>query len=234
MRAVILTAILAILIVPIVFGQAADGGAYARRSVSIWGAEAGVVLAAPNHKAAIRVEAPPSGSDYPLVVVEVNGHIYKTEFGSWVDAEVAWSPDSKAFFITYSDGGNVGTFHVKVVHVSPTGIEITEPIANGRLLFAPRCFDAEMPNVGAVKWASNDSSRLIIAVEVPPHSSCASMGTFRAFEIALPTGRVSASYSQIAAKKAFSSDLGRELMVADDGCITRPRTCIPSGMDGPK
>jgi len=39
---------------------------------------------------------------------------------------------------------------------------------------------------------------------------------------------------QMAAKKGFSSDLGRELMVADDGCKLRPRTCIPSGVTGRK
>ena len=60
-----------------------------------------------------------------------------------------WSADSQAFFVRYSDGGNVGTYNLKIVYVSSTGLRIIEPVPNGRKLFAPICFEPEHPNVAA-------------------------------------------------------------------------------------
>ena len=163
------------------------------------------------------------------VIASGNRRLGAVEIG--VNAEVAWSLDSKAFFVTYSDGGNVGTYHVKVVYVTNAGLRVIEPVADGSILLRPKCFDQEIPNVGAIKWIGRDSSRLLIAVEVPPHSNCANLGTFRAFEIALSKGEVIESFSQMEAKKAFGGDLGQELTGADDKCFLRPFSCVPAGMD---
>jgi hypothetical protein len=163
--------------------------------------------------------------------VKAYGREFKTEIGSLVNSEAAWSADSRAFFVTYGDGGSVGTYHVKVFYVTKSGLRIIEPIVDGRKLFAPICFDPEFANVGAIKWMGPDSSRLLIAVEVPPHSSCVSMGTFRAFEITLPEGKVIERFGQIAAKKVFAIDLGVELRNADDSCIRRPRSRVPPGLN---
>ena len=164
--------------------------------------------------------------------VTTPGKRYSLPYGTYVNAELAWSPDSRAFFLTYSDGGNVGTYHVLVYFLDASGIRRTEPIPNGRRLFKPTCFDAENPNVGAIRWG-NDSRTLVIAVEVPPHSSCASMGTFRAFEITLPDAKVLKTYSQLEAKELFRESLGTELTASDDGCVKRPETCIPPGLQLP-
>ena len=98
--------------------------------------------------------------------------------------------------------------------------------------FPPKCFEPEEPNVGAIKW-DGGSSRLLIAIEVPPHSSCASMGTFRAYEISVPEGRVLRQYTQLSAKTLFAGRLGEELINADDDCDARdpnPKTCYPRGL----
>jgi hypothetical protein len=87
------------------------------------------------------------------------------------------------------------------------GLHVVEPVPNGRRLFAPRCFDPELPNVGAIGWVGETSEKLAIAVQVPPHSSCASMGTFKAFVIRLPSGAVVSEYGQLEAKKMFSDRL---------------------------
>jgi len=158
--------------------------------------------------------------------------VYRTKIGALVNAEAAWSPDSKAFFLTYSDGGNVGTYHVKVVYITESGIHVIEPVPNGSTLFRPRCFDPEIPNVGAIGWVGQGSDRLAIAVEVPGHTSCASMGTFKAFVIQLPGGTVISRYGQIEAKKAFAREIGSELRDAEDSCIEKPQSCIPCGMKG--
>ena len=211
--------------------QQSNRGSYARSAKSIWGVKESVITS-PDGKNAILVKAPsnPASDETHTVTVKSYGHTYKTKIGSWANAEAAWSPDSKAFFVTYSDGGNVGTYRVKVFYLSDAGLRSIEPIPNGRKLFPPRCFDPEVPNVAAIKWVGNDSSRLLVAVQVPPHSSCASMGTFKAFEIALPNGGVIAHYDQITAKKMFGTEMGVELENADDACIRAPKRCVPNGL----
>lgn len=125
---------------------------------------------------------------WPLLVrVTRSGKSFPAHFERFVSAgaEVSWAPDSSAFFVTYSDGGAIGLYHVLIYRVDDNGLHPYEPIKNGRKLFPPHCFDPEDPNVGAIRWGP-DASTIFIAIEVPPHSSCASMGTFRAFEIRLP------------------------------------------------
>ncbi len=107
--------------------------------------------------------------------------------------------------------GNGRAYHVRVVYVTEAGIRVIEPIPNGRRLFRPTCFDPEYPNVAAIGWLGHGSDRLAIAVEVPPHSSCASMGTFKAFVIQLPEGKVVSRFGQLEAKKAFADLIGNEL-----------------------
>lgn len=56
------------------------------------------------------------------------------------------------------------------------------------------------------------------------------MGSFRAFEIELPFGKIDFRYSQLTAKKLFRSDIGAELRAADDTCIIKPQECVPPGL----
>jgi hypothetical protein len=156
-----------------------------------------------------------------------------------VDSELAWAPDSKAFYVNYSDGGAVGGYHALIYYADPSGIRKTEPTRSVQRLYYshpvacfgpnadnqhPRVGPPEEPNVGAVAWLG-DSTRLLIAAEVPPHSSCDDMGTFRLYDVSLPTGRVLKSYGQIEAKKRFWKDLGMELRDADDDCILKAKSC---------
>lgn len=204
-------------------------GEYSRLATPIWGAKSGFVVQSPDGTKAIVVNR---NSDENLLQVSVkaNGAEYQTSIGDWVNSEVGWSPDSKAFFVTYSDGGSIGTYHVRIFQVDNSGLKESEPVPDGRKLFVPKCFDREYPNVGAIKWLK-DSSRLLIAVEVPPHSSCASMGTFRAYEITVPGGTVLRQYGQLQAKALFAGSLGEELMGANDNCVRHPKQCIPPGLN---
>jgi hypothetical protein len=206
---------------------------YSRRATYIWGDEEKEIRS-PDGRSAIFVRSPRASlpEETHFVFVRSEGHDYPTHIGELVNAEVSWSPDSRAFFLTYSDGGAVGTYHVKIVYLTPRGLHVVEPISNGRVLSTPKCLTPERPNVGAITWPRGISSRLVIAVEVPPHSSCASMGTFRAFEIALPRGRVLRRYTQKQAKRVFANEIGIELQEADDSCATMRRSCLPCGLGG--
>lgn len=210
----------------------AHGGAFSRRAVSVRGG--GVrTISSPDGTKAILIRPPQSpGSDEDhLVVVGASGREHQTKIGALVNAEVAWAPNSNAFFVTYSDGGNVVAYHVMVFHVTASGLAVTDPIPDARKLLAPKCVDLESPNVGAVRWMGRGSRRLLIAVEVPPHSSCADMGTFTLFEIELPSGRAIKKWKQVEGKERFRASLGDELLNADDSCITRPGTCVPHGVE---
>jgi hypothetical protein len=210
---------------------------YSRSAVKLWG-NGEISIPSPNGASSIAVEHPErpdvEGTHTILhtLLIRTRGHVYKTKIGGIVNAEVAWSADSKAFFLTHSDAGLIGTYHVKVVYLTRSGIRVIEPVPDGSKLFSPTCFSPEVPNVGAISWVGNGSDRLAIAVQVPPHSSCASMGTFRAFVIQLPSGAVISQYNQIEAKKAFSRGLGSVLRNQDDSCIEEPQSCIPCGMKG--
>jgi hypothetical protein len=211
-----------------------NGGIWSRSAAAIWGGDARTIPS-PDGKKAIVIRPPqnPDSAETHTVSVEANGREYRTSIGAWVNAEAVWSPDSKAFFVTYSDGGLVGTYHVKIVYMEAEALRIVEPVPNGRRLFAPTCFDPERPNVAAVRWMGEDSSRLLIAVQVPPHSSCARMGTFKAFEIAVPDGTVLANYGQLNTKKLFMDALGAELLHADDACVQKLDKCVPPGLKLP-
>jgi hypothetical protein len=211
-------------------GAQNTGGVFSHLAVPIWGAQNGsFMVQSPDGTKAVRVDASSSGAsdEQHRVRVRANGMEYKTRIGYWVSSELGWAPDSKAFFVTYSDGGAVGTYHVKVFYIDKSGLHETEPIPNGRSLFVPNCFYPEPPNVAAIKWMGG-SSRLLIALEVPPHSNCASMGTFRAFEISVPDGIVLNRYGQLQAKRLFASSLGEELTNADDSCVRSPKACVPN------
>jgi hypothetical protein len=210
-----------------------DSGLYSVKATMIWAARKPFTSLSPDGAKAINFAPVDPSQERPtdaVVSVHAYGHEYKTDIGSWVNAEAAWAPDSKAFFVTYSDGGNVGTYRVELFYVEPTGLRVVEPIPDGGVLFVARCFTADGPNVAAIKWGA-DSSRVTVAVAVPPHTNCASMGTFRAFEISLKDRQVLKRYDQLDAKRLFADSIGKELQNANDDCIRHPSGCVPPGMD---
>jgi hypothetical protein len=234
LRIFAVAAVLALFSAPLTI---AGDGVFSRDAASVWSlARKKQALSSPDGVNKILVEASPDQqAAWPLIVrVSRKGKTYpiNLERVASAGAEVAWAQDSSAFFVTYSDGGAVGTYHVLIYRVDDNGLHSYEPIENGRKLFPPYCFDPERPNVGAIRWGS-DSSSIFIAIEVPPHGSCASMGTFRAFEIRLPEAQVVREYNQLEAKKLFWPSLGVELRNADDGCTREPGTCVPPGLQPP-
>jgi hypothetical protein len=99
-------------------------------------------------------------------------------------SELEWAPDSSAFFITSSEGGSVGTWSVSVFRVSRTSVTQATVGATALADFKkryPRCPD-EYPNVVAVDW-SGTSAQLLLAVEMPCHSSCQDMCSYLGYRI---------------------------------------------------
>lgn len=209
-------------------------GHFSRDAISIWGQlgrEGILEIRSPDMnkiivvKYAVKKGAMPEYSANVYVVV--GGKQFDTDIGGSVNSELGWAPDSKAFFVTYSDGGNVGTYHTLVYHVAESGLRIEEPTAHVQKDFdskPPVCFEPEDPNIGAITWVGS-SRRLLVAAEIQPHSNCDAMGTFKAYEISLPEGRILTKYGQLKAKRLFWSHLGPELRNASDECALSPKSC---------
>jgi hypothetical protein len=165
------------------------------------------------------------------VYLESEGGRFCTDIGEMVNSEVLWSPDSQAFAVTFSDGGSVGTYHTRIYIIEKEGARVEDPTGKVEKRFSSHklvCFTPEAPNIGAICWMGS-SSRLLLAAEIPPHSNCDNFGTFEAFEVSLPSGRILRTYGQVHARRLFGRNLGSELENSDDGCFLKPKSCrIPA------
>jgi hypothetical protein len=143
-----------------------------------------------------------------------------------VGIEADWAPDSRAFFVTTSGGGRNGFYGLTVYFLNEDAVSEVEltPAIETAFGHPVKCQSEEPPNVAGVKWTAN-SKALIAVAEIVHHSNCDSDGTFRAYRVSLPDGRIDKSYDQIEAKRLFASDLGWEIKNSPDRCIRRPTSC---------
>ena len=147
------------------------------------------------------------------MVVDESGHPFALALAAWPCPEVAWAPDSHAFFVTYSDGGAVGTYDVAAYRLAHGQLQRMMPGTAAHRDFSrhyPRCDTPETPNVAGVAWSA-DGDRLLLAAQVLPHSNCDAMGTFALYEVALPSGRILARHRGPASHAAFKGLLGKSL-----------------------
>src|SRR5581483_4433504 len=85
------------------------------------------------------------------------------------NGEVAWSPDSKAFAVTQTEGGGGIGSRVYVFSVNANGLKklnVSQPIEKN-FGNPVRCEVPAPPNTAFVRWGSN-SSTLWVAAEVVP------------------------------------------------------------------
>lgn len=180
----------------------------------------------PDGKNAIVVRS--TEGDAQTFAVDKAGKQFTVPAGGWPCPEIGWSSASDRFFLNYSDGGNVGTFHVGVYHLANgklEGILLTQAVNHDFLERYPKCFSPETPNIVGIAW-SKDAARLLLAAQVLPHTNCDNMGTFMMYEVAVPSGAIIRRFSQAEAKTSFRKLLGSELQAADDGCFSKPGSCF--------
>lgn len=160
-----------------------------------------------------------SGESHMRYTVRVAGKSFSTRLLGF-SGEVAWSPDSKAFAVSETEGGGSLGERVYVFYVDDRGmrkLDVSRPIE--RAFGHPvRCDIPIPPNTGFISWGT-DSSTVLVAAEVVPVSVCSCAGTYRVYEMKLPALTIAHIYSQAEAKKQFWNMLGCELRDADDRCI---------------
>lgn len=184
----------------------------------------------PNHMRKITTR-PSTEGDTTMSAVDEDGHEFVIDANAWPCPEIAWSPTSDVFFVTYSDGGAVGTYHVSAYRFSDGNLVKIDPTPAVRRDFQkryPKCFSPEEPNIAGIAWSA-DSTKLLVAAEVLPHANCDDMGTFALYAVAVPSGKIIDRIPQVTAKASLHVVLGTELRGADDRCLLRPRSCwIPA------
>jgi hypothetical protein len=148
-----------------------------------------ITYPAPDGTKAVRVEVVDGNSS---MYVAVAGARHAVEYAAWPCPELQWSSDSLAFFVNYSNGGAVGDYEVRVFYPSRASVRAVDPTTlvrqDSRATY-PKCFLPESPNLAGIAWLDG-SRRLLVAAEVLPHSNCDSMGTFSAYEVEVPSGKV--------------------------------------------
>jgi hypothetical protein len=195
------------------------------------GAESNAEIWSPNHVRKIVTRFSPERDTPLLSAIDEDGHEFVVETYAWSCPEIGWSATSTLFFVTYSDGGAVGAYHVSVYRLSAGRIEkidLTKAVRRDFQKHYPKCDSPEEPNIAGVAWSA-DSTKLLVAAEVLPHSNCDNMGTFNLYTVAVSNGRIIDRIPQLAAKASLYRLLGPELRNAEDRCFLQVRSCwIPA------
>jgi hypothetical protein len=165
----------------------------------------------PDHKKQVRIHD-------QAVAISIEGREYPTDFWVKSSAELGWAPDSSRFFLTWTDGGETGQWHVEVYDVSSGRLRQIK-----RMEEAPRRdFDNFIrglpknahepfwasdkycsPNVVAAQWL-NGSSELLVSVLVPNVGDCRYMSEFNVYRLAIPSGKILQRYAAREAREKFN------------------------------
>jgi hypothetical protein len=205
-----------------------DVPTFSARAIRIYGGEQ---VRSPDKKTRVHLEAlharlPDSPSNFPArLIVDTDGERLTAAIGFALDAEIIWSPDSRAFSLTGSEEGANGQYRTDVFLIQAgklVSLHLTD-IIEEKFGHPVKCGWPEPPNVAAISWLA-PSRQLLVAAEIIHHSSCDRFGTFRAYAVDLgQKTSVSKEYDQLQVKQLFREDLGRELLQADDNCISRSK-----------
>jgi hypothetical protein len=178
-----------------------------------------VKIDSPDHKSSINGV----GDD---VSVTIGDKTLATTFGKKTDVEVGWAPDSKRFFVSRTDGGLVGRWHVEVYEVSAGGLREIKDIEKRprhdfdqlvRRLPRPANTLTEQEkafwesarycysNVVGAQWVKG-SNELLVSVMVEPEGDCKQGGEFRVYRVAVPSGAILQRYGEEEAHRLFRAE----------------------------
>jgi hypothetical protein len=108
--------------------------------------------------------------------------------------ELLWSPDSRAFAITWTEGGLQGGWILDVFLVEAHRVRHVDVTAAVTRDFRTRyhCNDSDgvvPPNNDAIAWVDGSASLLVLA-ELPNSTFCLDMGRLRGYLVEIPSGRI--------------------------------------------
>ncbi len=162
------------------------------------------------------------------VVLHVGGRDCDTDINSVTkhDAELGWAPDSTKYFVTWSESGELGPWHMQVYGVDDSGVhEFPKVEETARLDFERRVrarpIDPEMNtpdmkhfwemaeycepyHVIGGRWL-NGSSEILLSVLIRNTGDCRYMSDFNVYRVDATTGRILKRYTAVEGHKLFGS-----------------------------
>lgn len=160
------------------------------------------------------------------VTLFMDGKSFKTDINNHTkhDAELAWSPDSTKFFVTWTDGGELGTWNMQVYGVDKSGVHqypnVEVPALKDfeqrvrqwpidPILDTPKLKHVwdeqdycEFDNVVGGRWM-NESKDILLSVLVPDTSDCRYMGAFDVYVVNAVTGKILQRFTAAEGHKRF-------------------------------
>jgi hypothetical protein len=145
--------------------------------------------------------------------VELNGEPLEARLSGW-DGEIAWSPDSNAFAVTQTVGGGGIGYRAYVFYPEAGGLRKVDvsKVIEKSAGYSRGCEIPVYPNTGVIEWLG--PQRLLLAAQVVPVSICKCAGSFTAYEVSLPEGKIVKTYSEAETEEQFGRFLGAALQLA--------------------
>jgi hypothetical protein len=131
-------------------------------------------------------------------------------------SEILWAGNSRSFIVNQTEGGGGFGQRAYLFQITSNGlhkIDLSAPVERA-FGFAGDCELRVLPQTAALGWLAAD--RILMAAEVVNVSVCKYPGTFKTYELSLPSLHVVASHTQRASKRLFPRLLGCELRDAND------------------
>jgi len=174
-------------------------------------------------------------------VVEVGNKIlsldHKTSYVSFYPAELAWAPDSNAFYIVQSDAtSEINGFHTELFGIEQQ--ELKPLVAINRLVgddlarrykclpLASGSDPEDYPNIAGLKWMDG-SAKIVVIAEVVPHSSCEHMGYFGGYVVSVSDGTVVNRYSPQDVMTRWPTVVGTRLQDDFKGLGPKEKHALP-------
>ncbi|MFI5351373.1 MAG: hypothetical protein ACHQZS_00280 [Candidatus Binatales bacterium] len=161
------------------------------------------------------------------------GRQYPIKLDGFVQPYVVWAQDSSGALFFYSDGGANCCYSTLLISFPGGHVEVTNPtlqVAEDFVAYRDSLgisceVPHEEPNIYAVGWVNR--SHALLAAETVCHSICDCYGSFRVYEIELPSGKIVKAFGEALAKKIFAGYLPWDLADApNDDWDSNPKSCI--------
>ena len=173
----------------------------------------------PDHKKLIEVV----GAD---VFLHMDGRTFNTDINSFTkhDAELSWAPDSTKYFVTWTESGELGPWHMQVYGVDDSGIhefpKVEEPARKDfeqrvrRMPIDPELDTPELRHIWdgddycepyhviGGRWL-NGSKEILLSVLIRNTSDCKYMSEFNVYRVNAATGEILQRYTAAEAHKRF-------------------------------
>ncbi len=143
-------------------------------------------------------------------------------------AELAWAPDSRAFFITESSSYSTG-FQILIYRIENDKLRYigsVNQIVQSDFERRHKCSEGQRSNIAGLSW-QDDSQHLLVVAEVPPVGICEHIGYFGGYLISVTAHQIVERYSPDAIANRWKDALGYRLKGDYEHLPVEQRAMLP-------